>query len=93
MSCALRLPTIRVIANQANVELSASSSFNIDIPDGALHIATITDLFSAVEDSHLWIARFGACCIEVSIAVNGRPVLETSRLNNIAGVVSSCEVY
>lgn len=92
MSCALRLPTIRVISNQANVELSASASINIDAPDGARHIATIRDLSSAVEDSHLWVARSGACCLEVSIAINGHPILETFRLNAIAEAVSSCEV-
>lgn len=92
MSCALRLPTIRVISNQANVELSASASINIDAPDGARHIATIRDLSSAVEDSHLWVARSGACCLEVSIAINGHPILETFRLNAIAEAVSGCEV-
>ncbi|KAF5629330.1 hypothetical protein F52700_7651 [Fusarium sp. NRRL 52700] len=93
MSCALRLPTIRVIANQANVELSASASINIDAPDGARHIATIRDLSSAVEDSHLWIARSGACCLEVSITINGHPVLETFHLNAIAEAVGGCEVW
>ncbi|RKK90533.1 hypothetical protein BFJ71_g11552 [Fusarium oxysporum] len=93
MSCALRLPTIRVISNQANVELSASASINIDAPDGARHIATIRDLSSAVEDSHLWVARSGACCLEVSIAINGHPILETFRLNAIAEAVSNCEVW
>jgi hypothetical protein len=92
MSCALRLPTIRVIANQANVELSASASINIDAPDGAPHFATIRDLSSAVEDSHLWIARSGACCLEVSIALNGYPILETESLDAIAQAVRGCEV-
>ncbi|KAG5753637.1 hypothetical protein H9Q72_003339 [Fusarium xylarioides] len=93
MSCALRLPTIRVIANQANVELSASASINIDAPDGARHFATIRDLSSAVEDSHLWIARSGACGLEVSIALNGHPILETESLNAIAEAVRGCEVW
>ncbi|KAF4441263.1 hypothetical protein FACUT_2765 [Fusarium acutatum] len=93
MSCALRLPTIRVIANQANVELSASASINIDAPDGTRHFATIRDLSSAVEDSHLWIARSGACCLEVSIALNGHPILETESLDAIAEVAGGCEVW
>ncbi|KAF5643878.1 uncharacterized protein FTJAE_2947 [Fusarium tjaetaba] len=93
MSCALRLPTIRVIANQANVELSASASINIDAPYGAPHFATIRDLSSAVEDSHLWIARSVACCLEVSIALNGYPILETESLDTIAQAVRGCEVW
>ncbi|KAF5719102.1 hypothetical protein FMUND_4891 [Fusarium mundagurra] len=93
MSCALRLPTIRVIANQANVELSASASINIDTPDGARHFATIRDLSSAVEDAHLWIARSGACCLEISIALNGHPILETESLDAIAQAVRHCEVW
>ncbi|KAF5685367.1 hypothetical protein FCIRC_3493 [Fusarium circinatum] len=93
MPCALRLPTIRVIANQANIELSASASIIIDAPDGVRHIATIRDLSSAVEGSHLWIARSGACCLEVSIAINGHPILDAFHLDAIAEAVGCCEVW
>lgn len=92
MSPTLRLPTLRVAAQQAEIELTAKPSLNIDLPDNAQPIATIEDLLSAVRHDHLWITREGACCIEVSIAVNGRPILESSRLESIIEAISNCEV-
>ncbi|KAF4455984.1 hypothetical protein F53441_1797 [Fusarium austroafricanum] len=93
MSRALRLPTVRAAAKQSNLEVTASPSLDIDMPDGAQPIATVHDLFSAVNDSHLWITRSGACCIQVSVAVNGHPVLETSRLESIVETISGCEIW
>ncbi|KAF5027556.1 hypothetical protein F66182_298 [Fusarium sp. NRRL 66182] len=93
MSPALRLPALRVVAKQANLEITAKPSLTIDLPDDAQSISTIDHVLSAVQDSHLWIIRTGACCIEVSVAVDGRPVLEHSRLKGIIEAISSCEVW
>lgn len=93
MSCALRLPTIRLVAKQANVELSATSSLNIGPLDGARNIENAKDLLSAVKNSHLWISRSGACCIEVSFAIDGCPILERVHLEGLAEVISNSEVF
>ncbi|RGP70663.1 hypothetical protein FSPOR_3964 [Fusarium sporotrichioides] len=93
MSCALRLPTIRVVANPANVELTATSSLNIDPPDGSQNIKNAKDLLSAVTNSHLWISRVGACCIDVSFAIDGRPILEYAHLERVAESISNSEIW
>ncbi|SPJ75037.1 uncharacterized protein FTOL_04768 [Fusarium torulosum] len=93
MSPALQLPSLRILAKQTNVEVTATPSLNIDLPNNTQSITSIDDLLSLVQDSHLWITRSGACCIQISIAVNGRPILESTRLESIAKAVSSCEVW
>jgi hypothetical protein len=92
MSPALRLPSLRILAKQTNVEVTATPSLNIDLPDYVQSITSVNDLLSLVQDSHLWITRSGACCIQISVAVNGRPILESTRLESIAKAVGNCEV-
>jgi hypothetical protein len=93
MSCALRLPTIRVVTKQANIELRATASLNIDPPDGARNIKDAKDLLSAVSNSYLWISRAGSCCIEVSFAIEGRPVSECDHLEGVAETINSSKVF
>lgn len=92
MSPALRLPSLRILAKQTNVEVTATPSLKIDLLDKEHSITNVNDLLSFVQDSHLWITRSGACRIQISVAVSGRPVLESARLESIAEAVSSCEV-
>ncbi|KAG8674705.1 hypothetical protein FPOAC2_00738 [Fusarium poae] len=93
MSCALRLPTIRVVTKQANIELRATASLNIDPPDGARNIKDAKDLLSAVSNSYLWISRAGSCCIEVSFAIEGRPVSECDHLEGVAETINSSKIW
>ena len=93
MSSALRLPTIRAVAKQANVELTATPSLNIDPPPGIQSIQNANDLFLAVTDSHLWINRAGACCIEVSLSIDDVPIFEHDHLESVIAAISNSEVF
>ncbi|CEI64320.1 hypothetical protein FVEN_g11059 [Fusarium venenatum] len=93
MSCALRLPTIRVVTKQANIELTATASLNIDPSDGTRNIKNAKDLLSAVTNSQLWISRAGACSIEVSFAIDSRPILERDHLEGVAETIGNSEIW
>ena len=93
MSSALRLPTIRAVAKLANVELTATPSLNIDHPPGTQSIQNANDLLSAVTDSHLWINRAGACCIEVSLSIDDVPILEHDHLESVITAITNSEVF
>ncbi|RFN53221.1 hypothetical protein FIE12Z_2569 [Fusarium flagelliforme] len=93
MSSALRLPTIRAVAKQANVELTATPSLNIDHPTGAQSIQNVNDLLSAVTDSHLWINRAGACCIEISFSIDDVPIFGHVHLESVITAISNSEIW
>ncbi|RSL48923.1 hypothetical protein CEP54_012671 [Fusarium duplospermum] len=93
MTPALALPSLRVHAKQANLEITATPSLCVDLPDDLPPVATIDELAAVVRDAHIWIARTGTCCIEISIAVNGRPILQNENLQKTIELIQHCQVW
>ncbi|KAJ4315144.1 hypothetical protein N0V84_008532 [Fusarium piperis] len=93
MTPALALPSLRVHARQANLELTATPSLCVDLPDDLPPVTTIDELAAVVKNAHIWIARTGTCCIEISIAVNGRPILENERLQKTIELIQHCQIW
>ncbi|RSL71659.1 hypothetical protein CEP53_001409 [Fusarium sp. AF-6] len=93
MTPALALPSIRVHAKQANLEITATPSLCVDLPDDLPPVATIDELAAVVKDAHIWIARTGTCCIEISIAVSGRPILQNDHLQKTTELIQHCQVW
>ncbi|KAI8688698.1 hypothetical protein NCS55_00124100 [Fusarium keratoplasticum] len=93
MTPALALPNLRVHAKQANLELTTTPSLCVDLPDDLPPVTTIDELAAVVKSAHIWIARTGTCCIEISIAVNGRPILENERLQKMIDLIQHCSVW
>ncbi|KAI1068405.1 hypothetical protein LB507_004606 [Fusarium sp. FIESC RH6] len=76
-----------------SVRWAATPSLNIDHPPGTQNIQTATDLLSAVTDSHLWINRAGACCIEVSLSIDDVPILEHDHLESVITAITNSEIW
>lgn len=93
MTPALALPTLRVHAKKADLELTATPSICVDVPNDLPSITTIDELAVVVKNAHIWIARTGTCCIEISIAVNGRPILENEHLQKTIDLIQYCPVW
>lgn len=90
---ALPLPALQILLKQENLKITVTSSFCLDLPTRLPSIETIDQLLAVVDESHLWIARTGNCCIEVSLAVNGTQVLDSTQRDAFAQSIKKCEVY
>lgn len=67
----LSLPTLDLFVSQGNLRITVASSLCLDLPTHLSGIETVDQLLDFVKESHLWIARTGSCCFDVSITVNG----------------------
>ncbi|KAK7415837.1 hypothetical protein QQX98_005619 [Neonectria punicea] len=90
---ALPLPPLRILLKQETLEITVTSSFCLDLPIHLSSIGTIDQLLAVVKESHLWIARTGSCCIEVSLAVNGTQVLDGIQRDAFAQSIKKCELW
>ncbi|KAI8719237.1 hypothetical protein NCS52_00704200 [Fusarium sp. LHS14.1] len=93
MTPALALPTLRVHAKNANLELTATPSLCVDLPDDLPPVTTIDELAVVVKNAHIWIARTGTCYIEISIAANGHPILENEHVQKTINLIQHCPVW
>ncbi|KAF4984626.1 hypothetical protein FZEAL_202 [Fusarium zealandicum] len=88
-----KFPCIRISTKKVNLELTASPSLCVDLPDDFSHVTTIDELQTVMRDAHLWIARTGPCEIEVSIAINARMILDNGCLHGIAKTIQHSQVW
>ncbi|KAK7429249.1 hypothetical protein QQZ08_004259 [Neonectria magnoliae] len=93
IASALPLPALQMLLKQETLEITVTSSFCLDLPTHLSSIGTIDQLLAVVEESHLWIARTGSCCIEVSLAVNSTQVLDGIQRDAFAQSIKKCELW
>ncbi|KAJ3523370.1 hypothetical protein NM208_g12481 [Fusarium decemcellulare] len=93
MSPIVSLPNARVLAKQFKLDIVATPSLCLDLPNHLSPVSTIDELLALVKDANVWIARTGPCYIEVSVAVHGHPVLENDRLKDIVELIQHCQVW
>lgn len=72
----LPLPNLHFLLQQERLEVTVTSSLCLDLPSHLSSIGTIDQLSALVKESHLWIARTGSCCFDVSVSVNGDSMKE-----------------
>jgi hypothetical protein len=67
----LTLPTLDLLMSQENLRITVTTSLCLDLPSQFSGIESVNQLLDLVKESHLWIARTGSCCFDVSVTVNG----------------------
>lgn len=92
VSTAISLPKLRIASKSNGYELRLHALLSLDLPEELRTLVTAEELLNAVTEKHLWIARKGACHLNISVSVHDELLRGHAELPQIAAWVQECEV-
>lgn len=88
----ISMPEIRIASKLQDLDLAVQGSLLLSLPESHGRLTSSDELLSLVTTKHLWVRRTGSCHFNVTVLVEGQPVVGTDEETRLAEWVGECEV-
>ncbi|KAH7321035.1 hypothetical protein B0I35DRAFT_205304 [Stachybotrys elegans] len=86
-------PALHVVHRQDNIELRLAGTMELEVPDGWRWRTAMDQLWTALQERHLWLVRSGICYMRLAVTLHGELVREESCVRQLTDLVRDLEIW